>query len=368
MKVLILNYEQVEEIIMTEAGLRNCLEALEEIYRDYGLGKTVNRTRSHTYVPLLDRKSPEGGRFFYHLKTLDGGSMRGGVMALRVHSGLLHHFDVAGIPRREYYASVETEQGEKKWLELVLLFSVPDGRLLAVMPGGLIQSIRVGLTSALGSKYMAREDAQSVALFGAGWQARAQLFAHRLVRPIRHVKVYSVRPESRERFASEMEPLMGINVQAVSDPRQVMDGVDLVLAATTSYEPVFKAEWLTAGMHFTYIASGEADMAAVRRADRVAIHTHLGAKNYWTEAGNSPTKRFAERYVEDDIGRYPQLSDMILDRYKGRTSPDEITCFVNNQGTGIQFAAVAGYVYETAKKRGIGRLETWDHLLQPTHP
>ncbi len=296
MKVLILNYEQVEEIIMTETGLRNCLEALEEIYRDYGLGKTVNRTRSHTYVPLLDRKSPEGGRFFYHLKTL------------------------------------------------------------------------VGLTSALGSKYMARVDAQSVGLFGAGWQAKAQLLAHRLVRPIRHVKVYSVRSEIRERFASEMEPLMGINVKAVSDPKQVMDGVDLVLAATTSYEPVFKAEWLTAGMHFTYIASGEVDMAAVRRADRIAIHTHLGAKNYWTDAGDNPAKRFAERYVEDDISRYPELSDLILDRYKGRTSPDEVTCFVNNQGTGIQFAAVAGYVYETAKKRGIGCLEVWDHLLQPTHP
>jgi ornithine cyclodeaminase/alanine dehydrogenase-like protein (mu-crystallin family) len=368
MKVLTLNYEQIEEIIMTETGLRNCLQSLEDIYRDYGLGKTANRTRSHTYIPLLDQESPEGGRFFYHLKTLDGGSIRGGVMALRIHSGLLHHFDVAGIPRREYYASVETEHGEKKWLEWVLLFSVQDGRLLAVMPGGLIQSIRVGLTSALGSKYMAKEGAQNVGLFGAGWQARAQLLAHRLVRPIRHVKIYSVRSESRERFASEMERMVGVDIQAVNDPKQVLDGVDLVLAATTSYEPVFKAEWLTGGMHLTYIASGEVDMAAVRRADRIAIHTHLGAKNYWTDAGDNPAKRFAERYVEDDIGRYPQLSDLILDRYKGRTSPDEITCFVNNQGTGIQFAAVAGYVYETAKKKGIGRLETRDHLLQPTHP
>jgi len=368
MKVLILNYEQVEDIIMSDTGLRNCLEALEDIYRDYGVGKTANRTRSHTYIPLLDQQSHEGDRFFYHLKTLDGGSMRGGVMALRIHSGLLHHVDVAGIPRREYYASVGTEHGEKKWLELVLLFNVQDGSLLAVMPGGLIQSIRVGLTSALGSKYMAKEAAQNVGLFGAGWQAKAQLLAHRLVRTIRHVKVYSVRSESRERFAAEMERLMDIDIQAVNDPKQVLDGVDLVLAATTSYEPVFKTEWLSAGMHFTYIASGEVDTAAVRRADRVAIHTHLGAKNYWTEAGDNPAKRFAERYVEDDISQYPELSDLILGRYKGRASPDEITCFVNNQGTGIQFAAVAGYVYEAAKKRGIGRLETWDHLLQSTHP
>lgn len=368
MKVLVLNYQQVEEIIMQGAGLQNCLEALEEIYRDYGLGKTANRTRSHTYIPLLDQESAEEGRFFYHLKTLDGGSMSGGIMALRIHSGLLHHVDVAGIPRREYYASVETEQGEKKWLELVLLFNVEDGRLLAVMPGGLIQSIRVGLTSALGSKYMAKEGAETVGLFGAGWQAMAQLLAHRLVRPIRTVKIYSLRSESRQRFAREMRALVDIDIQPVDSPKQVLDGVDLVLAATTSYEPVFKPEWLGAGMHFTYIASGEVDMAAVRQADRVAIHTHLGAKNFWTEAGDNPARRFAERYVEDDISRYPQLSDLILNRYKGRTSPNELTCFVNNQGTGIQFAAVAGYVYEAAKKRGIGRLETWDHLLQSTHP
>ena len=64
MKVLILNYEQVEEIIMTETGLRACLESLEDIYRDYGLGKTANRTRSHTYIPLLDQERAEEGRFF----------------------------------------------------------------------------------------------------------------------------------------------------------------------------------------------------------------------------------------------------------------------------------------------------------------
>ncbi|HSE89944.1 MAG TPA: hypothetical protein VLJ79_27290, partial [Candidatus Binatia bacterium] len=70
MKVLVLNYEQVEEIILRDSGLQNCLDAVEEIYRDYGLGKTANRTRSHTYIPLRDRESAEEGRFFYHLKTL----------------------------------------------------------------------------------------------------------------------------------------------------------------------------------------------------------------------------------------------------------------------------------------------------------
>jgi ornithine cyclodeaminase/alanine dehydrogenase-like protein (mu-crystallin family) len=215
---------------------------------------------------------------------------------------------------------------------------------------------------------MAKDGSQNVGLFGAGWQAKAQLLAHRLVRPIRRVKTYSIRSESRERFARDMAGLMDIEIQPVDDAKQVLVGADLVLAATTSYEPVFKPEWLGAGMHFTYIASGEVDMAAVMRADRVAIHTHLGAKNFWTEAGDNPARRLAERYVEDDIGRYPQLSDLILNRYKGRTSPNELTCFVNNQGTGIQFAAVAGYVYEAAKERGIGRLETWDHLLQSTHP
>jgi len=57
MKVVVLDYEQVEEIILRGTGLGDCLQALEEIYRDYGLGKTANRTRSHTYIPLLDQES-----------------------------------------------------------------------------------------------------------------------------------------------------------------------------------------------------------------------------------------------------------------------------------------------------------------------
>lgn len=367
MEVLILNYQEVEEILMGEGGLQACLGNLEEIYREYGSGRTVNRPRSHSYIPLAAKLTGEG-RLFYHLKTLDGGSIGGGLMALRVHSGLLHHFSVSGKARREYYASVPTEQGERKWLELVMLFDVQDGSLLSIMPGGLIQSLRVGLTGALGSKYMAREDARTIGLFGSGWQARAQLLAHRLVRPVDLVKVYSIRAAHREAFAAEMAGLLGTEVQAVSQPRDVMHGVDIAIAATTSYDPVFKSEWLSPGIHFTYIASGEVEMAAIRRADRVAIHTHLGAKNYWTETGEEPAERFAERYVEGDITEYPQLSDVILGHFSGRTDPREITCFVNNQGTGIQFAAVAGYIYQAAKTKGIGRLEVWDHLLQPTHP
>lgn len=107
MKVLILNYEQVEDIIMSDTGLRNCLDALEDIYRDYGVGKTANRTRSHTYIPLLDQESHEGDRFFYHLKTLDGGSMRGGVMALRIHSGLLHHVVSLAYPEENIMPRLE---------------------------------------------------------------------------------------------------------------------------------------------------------------------------------------------------------------------------------------------------------------------
>lgn len=72
--------------------------------------------------------------------------------------------------------------------------------------------------------------------------------------------------------------------------------------------------------------------------------------------------------MREDIRQYPQLSDLILGRYPGRTSAQEITCFVNIQGTGIQFAAVAGYVYHTARTKGMGRFEVWDYLLQPTHP
>jgi alanine dehydrogenase len=55
------------------------------------------------------------------------------------------------------------------------------------------------------------------------------------------------------------------------------------------------------------------------------------------------------------VEKYPTMLDVLTSKVAGRTSPSQITCFINSGTQGLQFASVGGLVYELARARGIGR-------------
>ena len=113
---------------------------------------------------------------------------------------------------------------------LVLLFSIETGELLAILKEGYLQKMRVGGTSGLGIKYLARPDASVIGLFGSGWQAGAQLMAACAVRKIKRVKVYSPNADNRKRFSVLMSQKLEIEVEPAERPEDVAQGVDILLA------------------------------------------------------------------------------------------------------------------------------------------
>ena len=64
----------------------------------------------------------------------------------------------------------------------------------------------------------------------------------------------------------------------------------------------------------------------------------------------------------------PELKDVVAGKVAGRTRPDESTCFVNNIGLGVQFAAVGSAVYEDARAKGVGREIPTEWFLESVHP
>src|SRR5207245_194531 len=116
-----------------------------------------------------------------------------GVMAIRLTSDVLRAEATDGVTRR---VKVPAAPGGR-FLGLVLLFSLENGSLLAILPDGIIQRLRVGASSALATRMMARADAGTVGLIGAGAQATSQLLGLAAVRPLTRVRVYSPTPERR---------------------------------------------------------------------------------------------------------------------------------------------------------------------------
>jgi ornithine cyclodeaminase/alanine dehydrogenase-like protein (mu-crystallin family) len=255
---------------------------------------------------------------------------------------------------------------------LVLLFSSQNGEPLAILPDGVMQRIRVGATNGLGVKYLAREDAISVGILGSGWHAGAQLMAVCAVRKIKIIRCFSPNSDHCEAFARDMSALLGVEVKPVGKPEDAIGAADIAMCATNSVDSVFFERWIKPGMHVSSIKVPEIEMAAIKRADRLVIHTrdakplHVSAANLAVpETAAGKGWRLGEAI---DFAGTPTLADVIAGKAAGRCADREVTCFINNLGLGYQFAAAGAVVYRKAKESGRGYEIPTEWFTQDVHP
>lgn len=355
---LILNNEEVAELL----DMPTCIEAMEKAYAGLSRGTGVSRRRSDCLVPgpLPDST--------YGLKSMDGVSPELGVGAVRINSDIVTRPVIDGKPRRVKMAAAPGE----RYCGLVLLFSIETGEPLAIFPDGVAQRMRVGATNGMATKHLARPETPEVGLIGSGWQAGAQLMAMAAVRKVRRVRCYSATPQNRERFSTEMSRRLDLEVVPVESAEAAVKGADVVLCATSSLAPIFKAEWLEPGMHLSSIKRPEVEPAAVRRADRVFIHSADGSPLEVRatgvaspDAGDGGKSALVDEF---DFQTLPRLADLVAGKAQGRASETEITCFLNNIGLGFQFAVVGRVAYDKARAQGAGRELPTEWFTQKEHP
>ena len=367
--MLILNNDEIESLLSVELSLRH----LEKAYKEWAEGKAINRPRTDLYLP----STPASG--VYVFKSMEAGLLDPPVAALRLNSDVIHWEEKEGRTIKE---KIPKAPGGK-WVGLILLFSAETGEPLAIFPDGVIQRTRVAGTSALAARYMAREDAQVLGIFGSGWQAGAHVPAMCAVRNIKKIKVYSPTQANREAFAEEMEKKVRVYVEAVDRPEEVAAGADILVAATNAITRVISPEWVRQGMHFTCVKDCELGEETIRKADRLAIHIRKFApENYIAGLGDEKVEAHDPlEFLKKRVGgpppsrpnapfwvASPELKDLVAGKIPGRSSADEITCFINNIGIGLQFAALGGAIYAEAKTKGVGREIPTDWFLESVHP
>jgi len=270
-----------------------------------------------------------------------------------------------------------------KYVGLVMLFSTQNGEPLAIFPDGVVQRMRVASSSAIAARYLAREDATTLALFGSGWQAGSHLPAMCAVRKIKKVNVYSPTKANRDAFVKEMAPKVTAELRSVDNPDDTARDADIIATTTNSLSRVVNPEWLKPGMHVTCVRVPELGDETIRKVDRLVIHSHKHApENYVAGFGDDgipahdaidiikrgPGKA-TDYLVEHPFWlAAPELRELVSGKTPGRESADEITCFLNNLGIGLQFAAVGAVVYAEAKSRGAGHEIPTDWFLESVHP
>jgi ornithine cyclodeaminase/alanine dehydrogenase-like protein (mu-crystallin family) len=233
----------------------------------------------------------------------------------------------------------------------MLYFDVATGALLAVIPATYITGIRTGAASGVATEYLAREDARTVGLFGAGFQGRNQIAAIREVRPIERVKIFDVAEAPARALAKELEA-EGIEATLTSSPEETVRGCDILASATTASEPPIQGAWLEPGCHVNAVGANaptkrEVDAETFARA-RVVVDFE---EQVLQEAGDLMSAIESGSFSRDRI--YSELGDVVIGKKKGRESRDQITLF-KSVGVAIEDVAVAAWVYQEAKRKGLG--------------
>lgn len=268
-------------------------------------------------------------------------------------TGSVLHYMAAGMP--EYFGIKVYSTNPKSGAHFeVLLYRAEDGMPLATIEANHLGQLRTGAASGVATKYLAREDASVAAIIGSGFQARTQLEAIANVRKLREVRVWSRNPEKRTAFAQRCGAKLGLDVRAVETAQQCVECADIVTTATNSRQPVIETAWIAPGTHVNGSGSNWADRRELPadlifgRAAVVAVDSVEEAK---MESGDLLIPMHETGH---DMFPGVELAEIVAGLRPGRVNADQITVFKSN-GLAVEDIAVAGYVYEEAVRRGIGR-------------
>lgn len=237
---------------------------------------------------------------------------------------------------------------------LVVLMNGEYGHPVAVLEGTSLTALRTGAATGAATDLLARRDAGIVALFGAGIQARTQLEAVCVVRPVTQVRVVgrtAARTHAFAEWARAQAWIRGATVIVATDPALAVRGAEIVITATTSATPVFPGAAVEAGAHVNAVgafqpATREVDSDLVARAS-VFVDSRDAAL---AEAGDLVIPMNEGRFTPGQIRA--ELGELVAGR-GGRSSVAEVTLF-KSVGNAVQDLAVAALAVRRAEEAGRG--------------
>ncbi|MCA1510437.1 ectoine utilization protein EutC [Bradyrhizobium sp. NBAIM01] len=236
---------------------------------------------------------------------------------------------------------------------MMVLLSSKTGLVQALLlDNGYLTDVRTAAAGAVAAKYLACKDASVAAVLGAGIQAKLQLQALALVRPIRGARIWARDASKAKTVAQELSALLKFPVVACEDAIQAVTGSHVVVTTTPADKPILKSSWLEPGQHVTAMGSdaehkNEIEPEAIKRADLYVADSlkqtrRLGELHHAIAAGT----------VREDA-RFPELGEIVAGLKAGRTNDIQIT-IADLTGTGIQDTAIASLAFERSVAAKVG--------------
>jgi ornithine cyclodeaminase/alanine dehydrogenase-like protein (mu-crystallin family) len=220
-ETLILNRAEIKALVSP----REALEPMRDAFRLYSTQRTIPALRVPSPLPA---PAPS-----------DAGAMilvPGVVARIPAYSVKVH---------AKYPARDPAIQG------VIILSSLETGETLAIMESGFLTALRTGLAGAIGADVLARRDARTVAIVGAGAQGILQLEMLLLVRPITRARVYDISAGRAREFAARNRSRLGINIEPADKLATAIRDADIVVTATWAKEAFLHPRMIGPGTHIT---------------------------------------------------------------------------------------------------------------------
>ena len=236
----------------------------------------------------------------------------------------------------------------------ILLCDLNTGFPVSFMGANYITAMKTASSPAVASKYLSRERASVVAIIGAGFQSKFQLWALSYVRKLEEIRIFDKNLLNAQLLADWYLKNVdaAVNVNIVENTAEAIDGADIVTTITTSFKPVFFGK-VKAGTHINAMGSFLPEMQEIHEdtvgnADVIATDV---PQDTWSVAGDL-IKAEAKGKLSKDFC-ISAMGAIVSGNTPGRQSDDAVTLF-ESVGFSALDIAVAAYAYETALEKKIG--------------
>lgn len=323
---------QYETLLLKQSEIKELIE-MKEVIECVETAYTVHATRN---VQMPAKK-------YLFFKKYNGD--------LRIMPAFIKNMDEAGVKCVNVHPENPVKNNLPTVMGLIQLFDPKSGFPLSVMDGTWITNMRTGAAAGVGTKYLARKDAKTLGIIGAGKQAFTQIMALKEVMDIEQAHVFCRTCSSRENFANMARKRFDIDINAVSTAEEAVKNMDVVVTVTPANKPVLKTEWITEGTHINAMGADapgkqELEVGILQKA-RIFIDCweqarHSGEINVPVHEGIITRKSISSK-----------IGDVIIGKTNGRISDEDITVF-DSTGLAVQDMVTGWKIYEEALKKGAG--------------
>lgn len=241
----------------------------------------------------------------------------------------------------------------------VLVVDPQTGQPIAMLEGASLTGIRTAAASGAATDLMARGDSRTVAILGAGVQARTHLEAMCTVRNIETAWIYSPTRAKVETMIAEMQHRPGVpsDLRVADSAGQAISQADIICTTTTASTPVFDDADVRDGTHINAVGSYQPHVREIPTEtvvrSRVVVDQREAA---WEEAGDLIQPLEAGSIDRNHI--VADLGELVRGQKIGRENDGQIT-FFKSVGVSVQDAMAASTALTNAKRLGLGQQVSW---------